>query len=749
MIIYFGITLFLSAFLLFWVQPMIAKIILPMLGGAPSVWNTCMVFYQAALLGGYVYTHLAIKWFGVRRQSILHLGLFLLSLLLLPIGIPAGLTPPPETNPVPWLFMLLIPSVGFPFFMTSATAPMLQKWFSYTGHPAGKDPYFLYGASNFGSLVALIGYPILIEPYLRLAGQTKIWTLGYIVLILLILGCSVMLWRSPLSVTRGINHSEAPSLIASNDGYLTVSRRIRWLLLSFCPSSLLLGVTSHITTDIVAIPLFWVIPLAIYLLTFVLVFSRKPIVSHHRMVWLQPFLILPLAVLFWSFGTAWVLFPLHLLAFFVTAMVCHGELARSRPATHQLTEFYLYLSIGGVLGGIFNALVAPMVFNRVAEYPLILVLACLLRPRMVTEKSKRYNFWLDLGLPLTMAACIAGLVYILQMQAFSFGKRIMAIEVLVIPGLAAVFCYSFRFRPVRFGLGFGAIILTSTLATHQGSYVLHSERSFFGVLQVKRESTKGKGEYHKLIHGTTLHGVQSIDPALRREPLSYFHRDGPIGQVFAVLPAEYDRGRIAVVGLGAGTMACYAKMRQHWTFYEIDPAIERIARDPQYFTFLKDCPAPVGVVLGDARLSLAKAPNQYYDLIAIDAFNSDAIPVHLITREAIHLYLAKLVDSGILAFHISNKFLDLKPVLGNLAKEEGLIGLVREMPGSEAELKAHKHPSTWAVMARHEADLHQLATGYRWEPLTGASKVGIWTDDFSNIISVIKWMPRLILKSDY
>jgi len=728
---------------------MIAEIILPLLGGAPSVWNTCMVFYQAALLGGYVYAHLAIKWFGVRRQSILHLGLFLLSLLLLPIGIPAGLAPPTETHPVPWLFMLLILSVGIPFFMASATAPMLQKWFTHTGHPAGKDPYFLYGASNFGSLVALIGYPILIEPYFGLTHQTRIWSLGYILLMLLILGCSVMLWRSPLSITKGINHSENPSLISLNNRELTVSRRIRWLLLSFCPSSLLLGVTNHITTDIVAIPLFWVIPLAIYLLTFVLVFSRKPLLSHHRMVWLQPFSVLPLIVLFWSFGTAWILFPLHLVAFFVIAMVCHGELARSRPSATNLTEFYLYISVGGVLGGIFNALVAPLVFNRVAEYPLILILACLLRPKMATEKSKPYSSWLDLGLPLTLAAFVVVLVFILRSQVFSFNKTIMAIGIMVIPGLAAVFCYSFRYRPVRFGLGVGAIILTSTLVTDQGSRVLHRERSFFGVLQIMRESTTGQEGFHKLIHGTTVHGVQSLDPALRQEPLSYFHRDGPIGQVFAILPVEYEKGRIAVVGLGAGTMACYAKTGQHWTFYEIDPAIERIARDTQYFTFLKDCPSKVDVVLGDARLSLAKAPDQHYDFIAIDAFNSDAIPIHLLTREAIHLYLTKLSDSGILAFHISNKFLDLKPVLGNLAKNTGLVGLVRDMPASEMELKAQKHPSTWVAMARHKADIYQLAMAYRWEPLRVASKVGIWTDDFSNIISVIKWRPRLMLKDNH
>jgi len=746
MTIFFAWTLFFSASLLFLVQPMFAKIVLPMLGGTPSVWNACMVFYQAALLGGYVYAHLAIKWLGLRRQSILHLGLFLLSLLLLPIGIPAGLTPPTDTNPIPWLFMLLLLSVGFPFFMTSATAPMLQKWFAHTGHPAGKDPYFLYGASNFGSLIALIGYPILIEPSWRLAHQTRVWTFGYILLMLLILGCAVLLWRSPMQTSKEMNHSKSLSSTTDIDGSLTVGQRMRWLLLSFCPSSLLLGVTSHITTDVVAIPLFWVIPLAIYLLTFVLVFARKPLLGHDRMVWLQPFLILPLIVLFWTFGSAWILSPLHLLAFFVSAMVCHGELVKSRPAATHLTEFYLYISVGGVLGGIFNALLAPTLFKTVAEYPLALVLACLLRPNILTGKSRPYSSWLDLGLPFAMGALIAAMVLVLRSQANSFDDMIIAMGKMVIPGLAAVFCYSFRYRPVRFGLGVGAIILMSTLVTDQEGYVLHRERSFFGVLQIKREKITGKGEFNKLIHGTTLHGVQSLDPALRQEPLSYFHRNGPIGQVFSVLPSKNDTGRIAVVGLGAGTMACYAKPGQHWTFYEIDPLIERIARNPQYFTYLEDCPVKVEVVLGDARLSLAKAPHQHYDLIAIDAFNSDTIPVHLITQEAIHLYLAKLAESGILVFHISNKFLDLKPVLGNLGKEAGLVGFFRDMPVKEAEAKAEKHPSTWAVMARHQTDMHKLAMDYSWEPLRGGLGVGIWTDDFSNILSVIKWKPRSIVK---
>jgi hypothetical protein len=521
---------------------------------------------------------------------------------------------------------------------------------------------------------------------------------------------------------------------------LTLDQRMRWLLLSFCPSSLLLGVTSYITTDIAAVPLLWVIPLAIYLLTFVIVFARKPILPHRVMVWLQPFVILPLALMFCKFGTAWVLFLFNLLAFFVTAMVCHGELVKSRPATAHLTEFYLFMSVGGVLGGLFNGLIAPIVFNTVVEYPLALVLACLLRPHLSADVPKRYSFWLDFGLPLAMAALIA--VIILGLRAiFSFSDITISIGTLVILGIAAVFCYSFRYRPVRFGLGIGAIILTSVFVTSEGGTILHRERNFFGVLQVKRDRV-GEGEYNKLIHGTTLHGAQRLDPAYRREPLTYYHRNGPLGQIFAAFSLKNSKRYVATIGLGTGTMASYAEPGQHWTFYEIDPAVERIARDPRYFTFLQDCPAEVEVILGDARLSMANASNHRYDLIVLDAFSSDAIPVHLITREAINLYLTKLAGSGILAFHISNKFLNLKPVLGNLAKDLGLVALVRDMQASETETKAQKHRSIWVVMGRRPVDLGRLAEDDQWKPLTTRPGARIWADDFSDILGVVEWNIR-------
>lgn len=737
---FFALSLFVSATLLFWVQPMFTKMVLPLLGGTPAVWNTCLVFYQGALLAGYVYAHVSARWLGVRWQAVFHLGWLMLALLVLPIGVGAGQTPPVTASPIPWLFLLLLVSVGFPFFVISATAPMLQKWFSHTSHRAAQDPYFLYAASNLGSMVALLAYPTLLEPYLHLAEQTRAWSVGYGLLALLIAVCGVLLWRSP-SVAPKAPEPGAASLAptrpegAAEGEALTVGRRLWWVLLSFAPSSLLLGVTTYITTDIASVPLLWVMPLSLYLLSFVLVFARRPILSHELMVRLQPFLILPLALLFlWGLPAEGnLVLPLHLVAFFFTAMVCHGELARSRPPAANLTEFYLWLSVGGVLGGLFNALLAPLIFKTVVEYPLIIVLACLLRPQLTADTRKPWDLILDFGLPLTFGVLLA--VLILMVQASAAEVAITG-AMIIISGGAAMACYSFAPRPLRFGLGVAVIMLGGVLYASGQYPVMHQERSFFGVLQVRTDTVR---QYHMLYHGTTLHGAQSLELARRREPLTYFHASGPIGQVFTAFSHKPRHQNVAIIGLGTGTMACYAWPKQHWTFYEIDPAVERIARDPRYFTFLKDCPAQVEVVLGDARLTLAQAPDRHYDLIVFDAFSSDAVPLHLISREAIRLYLTKLAEGGLLAFNISNRYLNLMPVFGNLAQDAGLVCLYQDNWVSEAEQNAFYIRSMWVVMARTQADLGELAADQRWTALAKNPQAGLWTDDFSNVLSVFRW----------
>jgi hypothetical protein len=633
----FTITLFVSAALLFSVQPLIAKMLLPLLGGSPAVWNTCMVFFQSLLLAGYLYAHAATTWLGPRRQAPLHVGLLLLPVVVLPLAVSPGWLPPADANPIPWLLALLLVSVGLPFFMVATSAPLLQKWFARTGHPGGRDPYFLYAASNLGSLLALLSYPLLLEPYLRLAEQSWLWSSAYGLLVLLTTACAVVVWRAPARAPGG----EGPQTTAEPGGAgpperLAPGRRLRWVALAFVPSSLMLGVTTHLSTDIAALPLLWVLPLALYLLSFILVFARRPPLPRRLAERAFPMAVVLSALFFCleALNPLWVPLyldiPLHLLTFFVVAVGCHGELAGDRPPERHLTEFYLWMASGGVLGGLFNALIAPVVFDRVVEYPLALVLAALLQPRAGAPAERPLSRWLDLALPLGLAALAA--VLFASLSAFRFSSTAPSN---VLAGLFLLLCYTFEGRPIRFALGVGGVLLASALSPGHSGQTLYRERSFFGVLRVAHDPT---GQYRQLIHGTTLHGQQSLDPARRDEPLTYYHRTGPAGQVLEVFQQRPAKPSVGVVGLGAGSLACYARAEQDWTFYEIDPSVERIARDPRFFTYLQDCRAGgLRVVLGDARLRLREEPDRRHGLIILDAFSSDAIPIHLLTREALGL----------------------------------------------------------------------------------------------------------------
>ncbi len=743
MLIVYTVTIFLSATLLFLVQPMFARMVLPLLGGAPAVWNTAMVFYQAALLAGYGYAHATSAWLGPRRQVALHAVVLLLPLLALPIGVPPGWTPPAQGSPIPWLLSVLAVAVGLPFFVVSTSAPLLQKWFTATGHRAAADPYFLYAASNLGSMLVLLSYPSLIEPYLRLGQQSGLWTAAYGLLVVLTLACAVFVWRS-------LARRTVPAVAGASDGPLpeaapapTAARRLRWVLLSFVPSSLMLGVTTYLSTDIAAIPLLWVIPLAIYLLTFILVFARRPPLPHTLMVELLPIAMLPLVLVLASRATGplALVLPVHPLALFVIAMVCHGELARDRPATGHLTEFYLWMSVGGVLGGAFTALLAPLLFTTVLEYPLTLVLGCLLVRRPKAAASTPMQRVLDGALPIALGLLGAGLVAIVQARDPEGARAHMGL----VFGLLVLVCFAFSRRPVRFGLGIAAILVAAGVYRGEEGRLLYAERSFFGISRVTRDEPGG---YHYLLHGTTLHGMQSLEPARRREPLAYFYRTGPLGQVFAAYGGPRLRQSVAVVGLGAGAIACHATPGQRWIFYEIDPVVERIARDDRYFTFLRDCVPGVRVVLGDARLSLVSAPPRDYDLLILDAYSSDSPPLHLITREALALYLDKLAAGGILVFNISNRHMDFEPVLANLARDASLAALVQDdAVVSDEEYERGKRPSEWVVMARQPADLAPLAADPRWRQARGDPALAAWTDDFSALIQTFKWPRRPVAAS--
>jgi hypothetical protein len=642
--------------------------------------------------------------------------------------------PSAEGSPIPGLIGLLTVSLGLPFFVLAASAPILQMWVAHTRHPAAANPYVLYSSSNLGSILALVAYPALAEPLLRLGQQTWAWSGAYAFLVLLTLGCAGLLWRH--YEERGSDwHGEsaggwaATSVDDAPEQVITWPQRFRWVALSFVPSSLLLGLTTFLTIRIAAVPLLWVVPLALYLLTFVIVFSRKPVLSHGLAVRLQPFFLLPLVILmFWGGpGEATPMFPLHLIVFFLLALVCHGELAARRPSPRHLTEFYLWMSVGGLLGGVFNALVAPQIFDQVHEYPLAIALAVALRP-LLGSRDRPVPIWRDLVPPI-----ILGLALVAMIKATGEKPSNLGIYWFTAVSCAiGVALYAFRARPARLAFGIGALFLAGFSWGQGASNLLERERNFFGVIEVLRDVETGD---HVLKSGLTIHGIQSQVPGRRQEPLTYYSRSGPAGQAMMALADHLAGADIAAVGLGAGSVACYASPGQHWTFYDIDPVVARVAQDERYFTFLSDCAPDAEVVLGDARLRLTEAPDGRYRLIILDAFSSASIPVHLFTRQAIEVYISKMASDGVLLFHISNKHLNLAPLLGNAARELGLAGLFQDdSEVSEDEAKRGKFPSHWAALTRDPTVLEFLAENPRWVPLPEDPSLGVWTDDFSNIL---------------
>jgi hypothetical protein len=739
LLIVFVLSMFLSSALLFLVEPMIARMLLPSLGGTPSVWNTCLVFFQATLLAGYLYAHASSRWLARRPQILLHLAFILLPFALvglLPIHLPAGWEPPAASSPVFWVLATLAVSVGLPFFILSSTAPMLQRWFSDSGHPDAADPYFLYAASNAGSLAGLLAYPLLVEPLLTLRSQSQFWSAGYALFVLATALCALSLWSK--ARTSALSPADRPAEPAPA---IAPAQRLRWIALAFVPSSLVLGVTTALTTDVPAIPLLWVLTLAVYLLSFILVFARRPPISHEWMVRRLPFLILiALAPILsqtkFSFP---LMLAVELLVLFGVAMVCHGELARSRPPAARLTEFYLWISIGGVLGGIFNALIAPIVFRSVFELPLVLILAAALRtPPPAAAKGSpvwaRRNDWL---LPAALFLVMLAVILVLARLGIRPGRSLN----IIVFGYSLLWCLSFARRRLRFILGLIALLAASSFYGGPFGRVLHTERSFFGVSRV---TTDARQRFHFLFHGGTTHGIEYLDPARSREPLSYFTRTGPASQIFQAAQSANPQGNWAIVGLGAGAMACYLQPGQSLTYYEIDPVVVRIATNPQYFRFLSQCAPQAHIELGDARLKLRSAPDAGYNLLVLDAFSGDSIPMHLVTREALALYQRKLAPHGLLAFHISNLYLDLAPILGALARDAHLVCLIENDTAiSQAEIDAGKYPSTWVVMARSADDLSVLtwepAAPARWTPIPQRPNQRVWTDDYSNLLTAIRW----------
>jgi hypothetical protein len=722
-VLLFATTLFLSSLLMFALEPIVAKTVLPILGGTPMVWNTCVLFFQILLLGGYAYAHGVTTWLGARGSRAAYGVLLLLPFLTLPFALGPDARPP-DGNPIGWLLLVLAKSIGLPFFALAATAPILQRWFANTDHPSAKDPYFLYAASNLGSLLALMIYPVIIEPTLRLRVQNHVWEIVYAVFVLAACCAVAASWRRRVPAagvpTRSVEHGDATPAISP-----TWERRAAWVALAFIPSSLMLAVTTYFSTDIAPVPLFWIAPLALYLLTFIIAFGSRSASFASIADRFLPILMLPLIVLMIAGAgiPLWMAVPLHLAVFTMAALVCHGRLAADRPAPIHLTEFYFWLAFGGMLGGVFNTLAAPVLFNRVIEYPLVLVLALAARRshRLVAGSSWSLN---DFALPIGVGALSAGFIVWLHPGPDSARLFVGGL------GVPALLAFTQKRAPIRFAASIAAMLVAGVLAVAAQGEVLYVSRTFFGVYRV---TTDPANQYHTLYHGTTLHGMQAIDPAKQGEPTAYFYRQGPVGQIFAGLPNVAARREIAVVGLGVGTLASYRSPGQQWTIYEIDPEVERIARTDAYFTYLRTCGDGCRVVLGDARLSLARAPQNGYGLLVLDAFSSDAVPVHLLTSEALGLYLSRLAPGGALVFHVTNRHLILAPMLGRLALTHGLAVRWQRHHATQPG----QFSSEWVVMTRNTADLGSLASDPRWSEPAITQSTPLWTDDFSNILSVL------------
>jgi len=651
----------LSAFLLFSFQPMVGKMLLPLLGGAAAVWTTAVLFFQFVLLGGYFYADRLTRVKSFRIQLLTHTLVMITAVFFLPIRFDQdSLGAEAHLQPVLRELLGLLKTGGIPYFVVSTTAPLMQKWFSSTDDVSARDPYFLYAFSNAGSLIALLAYPFFIEPEFGLRDQSFYWMAGYVVLVLLTMATLAALRRTPASIHREVT-SDRPDL----------RRRFTWLAASFVPSALMLAVTTHISVNLAPMPMVWTLPLAIYLVTFIIAFGRRFRVSSRRVAQLA----LPVLVLFCPvvglqvpvvFSIDAVLIVVHLALLLTACLLCHTALADRRPDPQHLTQYYLWIAAGGAFGGVFAAIVAPSVFTSIFEYPLLLALAVLFRQG--SHRTER-----------VATATLAFLVL-------------------------------------------GYAVLLPPMLTEKGDAV-HVTRNFFGVKRVVDVDHE-----RKLLHGDTLHGIEGRDRT--GEPLMYYHREGPLGDVMEMM-GDSRVQHVGVIGLGAGSIAAYGGPQRRVTFFEIDPDVETIAK--QFFTFIGQCGIYCDVVSGDGRLALA-AEEYALDLIVVDAFSSDVIPPHLVSREALDLYLSRLKPGGILLFHTSNRYLKVKDLVSALVSSAGLPALVRV-----DRAKGAVSNSIYVVAAKSTEVLGSLRDQDGWRAVSAPPGVRVWTDEYSSLVGLLQW----------
>jgi len=682
--------------LLFTIEPLAAKALLPVLGGSPAVWNTAMAFFQLALLAGYLTAHITGTMLPPRLRMPVQLLLLVLPLLTLPFGLPDR--PASIDSPIWWELGALVLMVGGPFFALATVSPTVQSWFARTDHPRARDPFFLYAASNVGSFLGLLAYPLLIEPNLDLVSQAGWFRWGYVLLVAVVVLAALR--------TRG---SRGVAAAVAEPEPITWRRRMFWVVAAAIPSLMLLGVSRHISTDVASFPLIWVIPLALYLATFIAAFSKQSA----RLSGLAGglFRILAVGAAAASAGTLiniWVGIGLPLALLTTSGLLSHGRLYASRPDAGRLTEFYLWISAGGAIGGLLGAFVAPMVFDWIAEYPIAIVatLGLLVGPKVGRPLALR------VGLSLVFAVSL-GLVFTTNEASL----------VVMLLGLAGVCAYGLLPRSSWLALPIAVIFAIGS--QHIGGDLLAQERTFFGVYRVFANDA---GE-HVMVSGTTLHGVQPFTPAPALTPLDYYHANGPFGQLMVEVGSKTDD--VGIIGLGAGALSSYLDSSQTLTYYEIDPMVIRLAEDRSLFTFTTDTEGTIVHVVGDGRLTLEQ-PHRPFGLFIVDAFSSDAIPTHLLTLEALEAYLRAITPDGVIAFHISNRHLDLEPVIGRLASELGLAARVtHSQPTAYGE-----HAVSLIVLARSINDLGPLGDDPMWvTPRVGTS---VWTDNFSDLLGVIR-----------
>lgn len=745
----FAMTIFAGATLLFSCQPIIGRMVVPLLGGAPSVWIICSLFFETVLLFGYAYAHYVGTKLPIRAQVVLQVAIIGSVYLVMPISVDEAVVQRLTAgHPTLGICLVLLRSIGLPFFVLSTSSPLLQRWFAELGE---KDPYHLYAASNAGSFVALLGYPLVLEPLLPVRGQGRALHAGFALYTVLVVVCAVLAIRAKSN--SPVESTPSPPQVRVTAGAgprkTTPAQRWRerfvWICLSFAPSSLLLGATEYVTTDVASVPLLWVLPLALYLLSFIVAFGKRQIikpVTFSRGTALVAAIVAAITLADVT-GPASLVIAAHMLLLFLASVVCHRGLAERRPHVTRLTEFYLLMSIGGVLGGAFNGLVAPWLFDDLYEYPIAIALVCLGRASLQRSEGgligkpidwKRVGK--DVALGLTVGIATYGLVKLGAARRMertgSFGWMF---------GVPLVFAFVWSTRPVRYAVAIGGLLLAGMSRGYDFGTTIWADRGFFGVLKVMVDNDHRS---HLLVSGNTMHGKQALDPQGALIPLAYYHPTGPAGDVLGPLPSwakELPPRKVGVIGLGVGSLAAYARPGDEWTFFEINPTVVEVATE--HFTYLKRAEesAQVHVEMGDARLRLREGEHGRFDIIVLDAFSSDAVPTHLVTREAFQIYRRALRPGGLLLAHVSNDHVQLTPVIGALTGDAGMHALDRRDDDlTREEKEAGKARSEWVLISESKDSLDLVLRARKdWHPLRTPPGQSVWTDDYANVLGSLRF----------